>query len=137
MTPSTDAAVRAVKAVLLNAQKGHPVTYTQEEFDFDTQRYMELDEFVSEAQSEMNAIKARFRALGNGEHTAPSGVQVSVSPPNRSFNLDRAVALLNDEQKALCKADGFDPKKVKGMLPPVVLEVCMDPGKGDMRVSVK
>jgi hypothetical protein len=113
------------------------MTYTQDEFDADAQRYMELDEFLSEVQAEMGAIKARFRALGNGAHKAPCGVAVTVTPPNRSFNLTKAVALLNEEQRALCKADGYDPKKVKGMLPPVVLDVCMEPGSGDARVSVK
>jgi hypothetical protein len=113
------------------------MTYTTEEFDADAQRYMELAEFVAEVNDEMAAIKARFRTLGDGAHKAPSGVAVTVTPPNRSFNLDKAVGLLNDEQRALCKADGYDPKKVKGMLPPVVLDVCMEPGTGDARVSVK
>jgi hypothetical protein len=113
------------------------MTYTPEEFDADTQRYMELTEFVAEINDELSAIKARFRTLGEGAHKAASGVAVTVTPPNRSFNLTKAVALLNEEQRALCKADGYDPKKVKGMLPPVVLEVCMDPGSGDARVSVK
>jgi len=113
------------------------MSYTEQEFDADAQRYIELSEFVETAQSEMGAIKARFRALGDGAHKAPCGVAVTVTPPNRSFNLTKAVGLLNEEQRALCKADGYDPKKVKGMLPPVVLEVCMDPGTGDARVSVK
>lgn len=106
-------------------------------FDNDARRYLELDELLSSVQEEMSAIKARFRTLGEGAHKAPCGVAVQVSPPNRSFNLTKAVGLLNDEQRELCKADGYDPKKVKGMLPPVVLEICMDPGKGDARVSVK
>lgn len=113
------------------------MTYTQDDFDADAQRYMELDEFLSEVQGEMAAIKTRFRALGEGSHKAPCGVAVSVTPPNRSFNLSKAVELLNDEQRELCKADGFDAKKVKNFLPPALLELVMEPGSGDARVSVK
>jgi hypothetical protein len=111
--------------------------YTQDDFDADAQRYMELDEFLSEVQGEMSAIKTRFRALGEGAHKAPCGVAVTVTPPNRSFNVAKAVELLNDEQRALCKADGFDAKKVKNFLPPALLELVMEPGSGDARVSVK
>lgn len=138
MKPRDLAAVRAVKAILLNAQRGHPVSYTPEEFDFDAQRYMELSEFLAEANDELTAIKARFRALGDGAHKAPCGVAVEVKPPNRTFNLDKAVALLNDQQKIASVADtAYDPKKVKAQLPPVLLELCMDPGSGEARVSVK
>lgn len=134
-TESDLAAVREFQEIL--TAKGKHMPYTVDEFDADAQRYLELAEFVAEVNDEMTAIKRRFRDLGDGAHKAPCGVAVTVTPPNRSFNLTKAVALLNDHQRELCKTDGYDPKKVKGMLPPVVLEVCMDPGTGDARVSVK
>lgn len=111
--------------------------YTQEAFDADARRYLELADLAASISEEQAAIKARFRTLGQGDHKAPCGVAVSVTPPNRSFNLDKAVKMLNDDQRELAKADGYDAKKVKHFLAPALLEVCMDPGTGDLRVSVK
>lgn len=111
--------------------------YPPEAFDADARRYLELDELLESVKDEMSAIKARLRALGEGGHQAPCGAYVAVSRPNRSFSLPKAVALLNDEQLLLCRADGYDAKKVKSMLAPVLLELCMDDGAGDLRVSVK
>lgn len=111
--------------------------YTPEQFDDDTRRYLDLAEVIEVATSEMSAIKARLRVLGTGAHESPSGVQVTVTAPNRSFSLTKAVALLNEEQLLLCKADGYDGKKVKSLLPPVLLDLCMEAGSGDARVSVK
>ncbi len=111
--------------------------YTDVAFDNDTVRYLELSELLETITGEMTAIKERFRALGNGEHKAPSGVSVTVSAPNRSFNLPRATELLSEEQLALCTKDGYDAKKVRNFLAPALLEICMDPGNGELRVSVK
>lgn len=112
-------------------------TYPPEALDRDVKRYLELDDMVQQYLSEMTAIKTRLRDLGEGPHAAPCGVQVTVSHPNRSFNLTRAVDMLNEEQRSLARADGYDPKKVKQFLPPALLEACMDPGSGDLRVSIK
>lgn len=112
-------------------------TYPLEAFDRDVKRYLELDDTVQQYIAEMNAIKTRLRGLGEGPHEAPCGVHVTVSHPNRSFNLTRAVDMLNDEQRNLARADGYDAKKVKQFLPPALLEACMDPGSGELRVSIK
>jgi hypothetical protein len=111
--------------------------YPPEALDRDVKRYLELDDTVQQYLSEMNAIKARLRDLGDGQHEAPCGVHVSVTLPNRSFNLARAVDMLNDEQRDLARADGYDAKKVKNFLPPTLLEACMDAGSGDLRVAIK
>ena len=111
--------------------------YPPAALDRDVKRYLELDDTVQQYLSEMNAIKARLRDLGDGQWEAPCGVHVSVTLPNRSFNLTRAVDMLNDEQRTLARADGYDAKKVKQFLPPTLLEACMDPGSGDLRVSIK
>jgi hypothetical protein len=111
--------------------------YPIEAVDRDVRRLLELAQAAETIVSESNAIKARLRALGNGEHPTPCGATVTVTPPNRTFNLDRAVTMLNDEQRDLAKPDGYDAKKVKQFLPPTLLEQCMDPGTGDLRVSVK
>jgi hypothetical protein len=111
--------------------------YPPEALDRDVKRYLELDDIVQQYLSEMNAIKARLRELGDGQWEAPCGVHVSVTQPNRSFNLTRAVDMLNDEQRTLARADGYDAKKVKQFLPPTLLEACMDPGSGELRVSIK
>lgn len=111
--------------------------YPPEAMDRDVRRYLELDDTVQQYLSEMNAIKARLRDLGDGQHEAPCGVHVSVTLPNRSFNLARAVGMLNDEQRDLARADGYDAKKVKNFLPPTLLEACMDAGSGDLRVAIK
>lgn len=112
-------------------------TYDTDAFDADARRYLELDELAASITEEQAAIKARFRTLGEGAHKAPCGVAVQVTQPNRSFDINKAVDLLNDEQRELCKATGYDARKVKSMLPPVLVEVCMKAGTGDMRVSVR
>ena len=111
--------------------------YTAEAFDADARRYLELDDVVQSALSEINAIKARFRGLGEGPHKAPCGVQVAVTAPNRAFNLVKAVDFLNDEQRDLARSNGYDSKKVKYFLPPALLDLCMEAGTGDLRVVVK
>jgi len=113
------------------------MTYTDVAFDNDTRRYLELGDLLDSIVSEMSAIKERFRVLGKGTHESPSGVVVTVTAPNRSFNLPKATEMLSAEQLALCKQDGYDPKKVRRFLSPALLEMCMDPGTGELRVSVK
>ena len=111
--------------------------YTDVAFDNDARRYLELDDLLESVTAEMSAIKERFRILGLGAHETPSGVQVSVTPPNRTFNLPKATTMLSEEQLALCKREGYDPKKVRQFSPPVLLETLMEPGTGELRVSVK
>lgn len=111
--------------------------YTDVAFDNDTRRFLELSELQETVTSEMAAIKERFRAMGVGEHAAANGVTVTVTNPNRSLNLPKATNMLTEEQLALSKKDGYDPKKVRMFLPPALLELCMDPGTGELRVNVK
>jgi len=112
-------------------------TYPPAAMDNDVRRYLELDEAAKEIAAEQAGIKARLRALGTGEHVAPCGVVVAVTPPNRTFDLGTAVKLLAPEVLEHCKADGFDPAKVKRFLPPALLDVAMLPGKGEPRVSIR
>jgi len=111
--------------------------YTTVAFDNDARRYLELDELLESVTAEMAAIKERFRALGVGPHETPSGVLVTVTVPNRSFNLPKATTMLTEEQLGLCRKEGYDPKKVRQFIPPVLLETLMEPGTGELRVSVR
>lgn len=110
--------------------------YTPEELDNDVKRYLELEAIKADIQTEQDTIKARIRALGVGQHTAPSGVPVKIAKPNRRFNLDTATKLLAPEVLEQCRAEGFDATKVKRFLSPELLDMCMDPGTGDPRVSI-
>jgi hypothetical protein len=111
--------------------------YPPEALDRDVKRYLELDAARQDITSEQAGIKARLRALGEGEWEAPCGIQVTVTPPNRSFDLATAVKLLPSEVLDQCVAEGYDPAKVKRFLPPALLDVAMLPGKGEARVVIK
>lgn len=103
--------------------------------DADVIRYLELGEQIEQLQMEQAQVKARLRDLGPGKHEAVSGVVVQVTPPPRSFNVERAWGMLQPEQQALCVSP--DPKKVKAQLPPTLADACMDPGNGEPRVVVR
>ncbi len=85
-------------------------------------------------------LAARKRELGDavgiGSHKI-AGVDVSVREPNRRFNAARAAELLAPEVLELCRNEGYDPKKLRGFLAPVLLEQCMDAGTGAPVVSVR
>lgn len=86
-----------------------------------------------------NQIKAQIAdqvAVGQTVHL-DGGVAITVREPNRRFNPDKAVKLLAPEVLELCRPDGYDPKKLKSFLSPVLLEQVMDAGTGAAIVSVK
>lgn len=95
---------------------------------------VDLNDKIAHLDAERAAIKAAIIDTGVAEHAA-HGVTVTVRPPSRRFNLDRAWTMLAPEQQALCVAP--DPKKVRAQLPPAVLDACMDDGTGNPVVSVK
>lgn len=103
--------------------------------DDDVNAYLDLTERIEQLTSQRDTIKARLAQRGPGDHKTTGGAVVSVTEPNRRFNLERALTMLNDDQRALCMSP--DPKKVKAQLPPVLAEDCMEPGTGALRVAVK
>lgn len=97
-------------------------------------RIVELAEQTERINAEIDELRRQLvQHLDLGTHQI-AGVKVTVSAPSRRFNLDRALGMLNDEQKALVNA--VDTKKVKSFLPPVLLEECMDPGVGGPVVRI-
>lgn len=114
-----------------NATAAQPI----QTLDDDVADYLDLTERIEQLESQRNAIKARLAHRGEGDHTTTSGVVVSVTPPNRRFNLDRAWSLLTEDQKAVCTSP--DPAKVKRQLSGVLVDECMEPGTGAVRVVVK
>ena len=80
---------------------------------------------ILDLADQLNDIKRRLR------EGVPVGTAVEIDgqkfalQPNRRFDLDRALALLSDEQRKMCEVATYDAKKVKAMLPPVVLESAM------------
>lgn len=104
-------------------------------YDADVQRYLELTEQIEELDAQRENIKDRLRDLGPGKHPTVGGLTVTVTPPPRSFNTDRAWAMLTPEQQALCVSP--DAKKIKGQLAPALADACMDEGKGAPRVSIR
>lgn len=97
--------------------------------------YVDIRARIERLTAQADNLKAQLRDLGVGKHEGPGGVVVTVAPPARRFNLDRAITMLTPEQLAVCQ--GPVAAKVKGQLPPVLLEQCMDPGTGDLVVTVK
>lgn len=107
------------------------------DIDRDVAIYLDLDDKIKDLTSQRDAVKARIAQRGLGEYETTSGMTVKVTPPNRSFNLARAVELLSEQQREVCRLDGYDQTKVRAQLPPVLAEDCMDEGKGAPRVSIK
>lgn len=112
-----------------------PVPQPIQSLDNDVAQYLDLTDQIEQLESRRNAIKARLAQRGEGTHTTTTGIAVTVSPPNRRFNLEKALAMLTEEQVAVCM--GPDAAKVKKQLPPVLAESCMEPGTGQLRVVVK
>ncbi len=98
--------------------------------------YLHLADQISAMTEQQKEIKARIAAtVPVGEKVAVGDVKVSVAPPSRRFNADRAFTMLTPEQQALCL--GPVPVKIKANLPPVLLDACMDPGAGDPIVTIR
>lgn len=100
-------------------------------------RYLDLKHEAEEIASQMEHVKDQLREHGVGEHTSDKGVTVVVSPPARRFNAATAAGLLPEQTLAQCGAEGYDPKKLRSYLSPVLLEQCMDAGTGKTTVTVK
>lgn len=96
--------------------------------------YLDIKDKITQLTSQADTIKAQLRGLGVGEHATTSGIKVVVREPNRYLNVERAWAMLTPDQQALCMSP--DPRKVRSQLPSVLLEQCMDAGKGDPIVTV-
>ncbi|NUQ89597.1 MAG: hypothetical protein HOQ43_14205 [Glycomyces artemisiae] len=103
--------------------------------DDDVAAYLDLTERIEQLEARRTTIRARLAQRGEGTHTTTAGIAVTVTPPNRRFNLDRAWTLLTPEQQALCTSP--DPKKVKAQLPGVLVDELMEPGTGAFKVTVK
>jgi len=95
--------------------------------------YLDLADQVAQLTAQQAHIKDQLRDLGIGQHKA-SHATVAVRPPNRYLNVDKAWNMLTPAQQALCTSP--DGKKVRSQLPSVLLEQCMEAGKGDPIVSV-
>lgn len=99
-------------------------------------RYVDLSDHIDHLIAARNEIIDQLRDLGPGKHPTGSGLVVTVSPPSRRFNAARAEQMLSPQQLELCHHDGYDAKKIKQFLPPVLLDQCMDPGTGSAMVKV-
>lgn len=111
--------------------------YTPEDLDHDVKRFHELKNIRDDIEAEQSQILDRIRALGLGQHTTVSGVAFTISPPNRRFSVEKAVQLLPAETLEQCRAEGFDPAKIKRFLSPELLDMAMDEGRGEPRVSFR
>ncbi len=109
--------------------------YDSAAVDLDVRRYLELAAKAEEIAAEQNAIKTRLRGLGEGRHTAPCGVAVTVSP-NRRFDPAKAQSSLPGELLDLCMKTAVDSSTAKRNLPPEIYEACMSE-VGNARVSLR
>jgi len=108
---------------------------TQDQFDADVRRYVELEAAKADIQVELETIKERLRQRGEGKHTAPCGVRVTVSP-NRRFNPQLAADIVPAELIPAIQTTSIDSKKAKAVLPPAMYEQAMAE-VGEPRVVVK
>ena len=54
---------------------------------------------IEKLKADLAAIDNRLRLLGRGDHASRRGRVVSIRPPNRSFDVDRAAELAPDSVK--------------------------------------
>lgn len=96
---------------------------------------VDLQDQIAQLGDQLKNVKAQLdEQLGEGDHKTTSGIKVKVQGPNRKFNPDKAWLLLKPEQQAVCMSR--DVAKVKGQLPQVLIDACMDPGTGANIVKV-
>lgn len=88
-----------------------------------------LDAEIKDLQDMQNTLKNELRAAVDvgWKAYADDGTPFLTVQPNRRFNLERATALLDPQLLELCRPDGYDPKKVKQYLPPLLVDQCMEP----------
>lgn len=99
---------------------------------------VDIQEEVAALNERAAHLKAQIaEKVGVGAIDLPNGVAVTVREPNRRFNAERAAQLLAPEVLELCKSEGYDTKKLKSFLSPVLLEQVMEAGTGAPIVSVK
>lgn len=109
---------------------------TTTSIDDEVKLYLHLADQIAQLTAQQKQIKGRIASLGIGEIPC-SVAHVVVREPNRTFNTTKAADLLTPEQLDLCRVETYDAKRMKEFLPPVLLDTCMDPGKGDPVVVVK
>lgn len=89
-------------------------------------RLQQLAAISAHAKEEETELKARLRKiLAVGQKGLVEGVPVVALQPNRRFDVEAGIALLPAELRDLCRADGYDPKKIKQYLAPALVETCM------------
>lgn len=115
----------------------HPDPTPLRDLDRLAAAWLDITDQIDALTAQRDVVKAQLRDLGLGEHVAANGTVVTVTAPSRRFNARTAQALLPAEVLELCRADGYDAKKLKEYLSPVLLERCMDAGTGDPIVRVK
>jgi hypothetical protein len=103
--------------------------------DDDVLAYLEVTDQMEQLGAQLSAIRHRLADRGVGTHETAHGVKVIVSAPSRRFNTEKAWEMLTAAQQKLCVSP--DSSKIKGQLPPVLAEQCMEPGKGTPRVTVR
>lgn len=108
---------------------------TTTDLDRDAALYLDLAERIEHLTAQRDAIKARLAGLDPGSYPTQAGVTVTVSPPSRRFNIERAWMMLTAEQRNLCSSP--DAKKVKAQLSEVLVDTCMDEGTGAKVVRIK
>lgn len=99
---------------------------------------VEVLERIEQLTERATHLKARLAEdIGVGNETTVGDLTIAVRGPSRRFNVDKAAALLTEEQRQVCTVTSLDPKKVKAQLPPVLLDEAMEPGTGKPIVTVK
>jgi len=78
-----------------------------------------------ELVDEQVEVKAKIRKLlAPGDKVYVDGKPVSCQA-NRRFDVERGAALLDPAVREICKAEGYDPRKVKHHLSAALLDACM------------
>jgi hypothetical protein len=70
-------------------------------------------------------VKAQIRKLLEVGDTLDVDGKAIRCQPNRRFDVDRGVALLESAIRDICRTESYDPAKVKQHLTPALLSACM------------
>lgn len=100
--------------------------YTPDDLEADVRELVTLEAQRAELQAEIDEIKARVRShLDVGASVDLDGRKVLSIQPNRRLDVDLAGEYLTPELLEYVQHTVIDPKKLREVLAPALLERCM------------
>lgn len=97
--------------------------------------WFDINDRIAQLEDAKKNLQAEMRDLGEGQHQGERGA-VTVSPPAKRFNPNRAAEVLPIDLYNMCQESVITSARAKKVLPPALYEACSEPN-GQPRVTVK